>query len=364
MHPIFSGRARFALYLLIWAAVGGLLGFALAHDRASWLTTLPLSLPLGLSWGFICLTSYYLCHAAPLRLGQWERIAGTHLGAAAVSAALWLLAGLGWLRLLVSERPNPDLTDSFSQSVPALWLIAVLSFALSSAIHYGLGAYEATRHAEKRALELDVLTRDAQLTTLKAQIHPHFLFNALNTINAIIARDPEGARRVCVLLADFLRSSLRLGALPRVGVGQELELAENLLAIEQVRFGARLTVAIEASEEARGCTMPPLLLQPLVENAITHGIAQRLEGGSVRIQGALRDGRLTLVVENPRDPEARRRKGAGVGLANVRGRVAALYGRSGSVRVIASETSFRVELELPCGPASPRPEAHAPLPQA
>ncbi len=360
MHPILSRRGRLALYVLLWVAVSLLLGFALAHDRAGWIDALSLSLPLGLSWGFICLTSYYLCHAVPLRLGQWARIVGTHFGAATFSAALWLTAATAWLNILVAERPNPALVSAYAQAVPALWLIAVLAFALSSAIHYGMGAYEATRRAEKRALELDVLSRDAQLTTLRAQIHPHFLFNALNTINALIARDPEGARRVCVLLADFLRSSLKLGALPKVTVGQELDLARSLLAIEQVRFGERLRIDVAAGGDALACSMPPLLLQPLVENAITHGIAQRLEGGTVRIEGQVHDGRLSLVVENPRDPEARRRKGAGVGLANVRGRVAALYGRAGSVKVAEGEASFRVELEFPCTPrlAEPRVPDH------
>ncbi len=163
----------------------------------------------------------------------------------------------------------------------------------------------------------------------------------------MIAQDPEGARRLCVLLADFLRASLTLGRRQRIPVREELEMAGRLLSIEKMRFGERLTFEIEADETVRECLLPPLVLQPMVENAITHGIAQLLEGGAIRIQARRNGERLDLLVENPYDPAAPRRKGPGVGLANVRARCAALYGAGAQLQLHDAQGVFRVSLGLP-----------------
>ena len=155
---------------------------------------------------------------------------------------------------------------------------------------------------------------------------------------------------MCVLLADFLRRSLALGARDRVPLADELALAENLLAIEKVRFGARLEFAPHVDDEALGCLVPPLLLQPLVENAVTHGIAQRLEGGTVRLDARRREERLLVAIENPRDSAAPTREGAGIGIANVRRRLETLFGRQAELRLRPDGDVFRVELELPAQP--------------
>src|SRR2546426_2070645 len=117
--------------------------------------------------------------------------------------------------------------------------------------------------------------------------------------------DPEAARRMCQMLGDFLRMSLSLGARERVALAEELALAERYLAIEQVRFGARLGFEKQVEPETQRCLVPPLLIQPLIENAVKHGVADRIEGGEVKIEVRRRGGALEVTVENPRDPEAR-----------------------------------------------------------
>ena len=162
------------------------------------------------------------------------------------------------------------------------------------------------------------------------------------------AARPEEARRLCVRLGDFLRRSLTLGSRERIPLSEELDLAEALLSIEKVRFGDRLSHDIQADERSRHCTVPPLVLQPLVENAVTHGIAQMLDGGAVRIAAEQRGERLLIVVENPRDPDSPDPKGAGIGLQNVRRRLTALYHGEADLRVRSEPQLFRVELRLPC----------------
>ena len=152
---------------------------------------------------------------------------------------------------------------------------------------------------------------------------------------------------MCVLLGEFLRRSLALGARDRVPLSEELALAADLLAIEKVRFGARLHFAPRIEEATLTCLVPPLLLQPLVENAVTHGIAQCLEGGTVRLD-ARRDGeRLFLAIENPRDAAAPAHRGPGIGIENVRRRLETLYGREAELRLRPEGDLFQVELELP-----------------
>jgi two-component system, LytTR family, sensor histidine kinase AlgZ len=198
-----------------------------------------------------------------------------------------------------------------------------------------------------------MLATEAELRALRSQITPHFLFNSLNSINALTSSDPAGARRMCLLLSDFLRGTLQVSSHDRIPLAQELSLIDQFLAIEQVRFGERLLVARDIDEEASRRLIPPLLLQPLVENAVTHGIADLLEGGTVEIVARAEGDRLLVTVENPRDPEAKRRAGAGLGLSNVRRRLEAAYGRNGDMVVDTAPDRFRVALALPAPPQEP-----------
>jgi LytS/YehU family sensor histidine kinase len=241
----------------------------------------------------------------------------------------------------------PGLPERLPQVAPALLGLGATLFLLTAALHYLLGAFAASQEAERRALELEVASREAELRALRAQLHPHFLFNSLNSINALIAARPEEARRLCVRLGDFLRRSLLVGSRETIPLAEELDLAEQLLSIERVRFGDRLSHEIRASEEARACLVPPLVLQPLIENAVTHGIAQLLDGGCVKVAAERRGGDLVLGVENPRDPDSPGRRGAGIGLSNVRRRLAALHGEDADLRVVPSAGAFRVEVRMP-----------------
>ena len=151
---------------------------------------------------------------------------------------------------------------------------------------------------------------------------------------------------MCMLLADFLRDSLALGSEDRITAAREVGLAERFLDIERVRFGDRLR--IDVSDAGAGpCLVPPLLLQPIVENAVTHGVAHLLAGGTIRIALSRNAGTLTMVVENPCDPERPRRTGTGLGLANVRARLRALYGDDARVGAREVGGAWRVEVSLP-----------------
>jgi two-component system sensor histidine kinase AlgZ len=349
MHPILAEWRTLGSYLAAWTLLGGLLAALLVSAAPfGWLEATAFALPLAVLYGFVGLGSFWVCRAAPLELSRLLRALGTQLVAGAISAIIWLVASRGWALLLDRYGPFPGIAAKQTEAAPLLLGLGVALYLLAAALHYLLGAFEASQEAERRALQLEIASREAELRTLRAQIHPHFLFNSLNSINALVGAKPEEARRLCVRLGDFLRRSLTLGSREQIPLSEELDLAENLLSIEKVRFGERLEHETEVSGKVRTCTVPPLLLQPLVENAVTHGISQMIDGGRVRIEARREAGRLVIVVENPRDPDSPDPKGAGIGLQNVRRRLAAFYGGEAEMRLQPERETFRVELRLPC----------------
>ena len=349
MHPILAERQRLLAYATAWELLAVLLAALLvATGTFSWTEALAFALPLALFYGFACLAAFWVCQSAPLGETMLARVAGTQSAAGAISASVLLMAAQAWAALLDRTGFFPEpLSRHATTAAPLLLGMGLILYLLTAALHYLLAAFEESRQAEAQALQFQLLSRDAELRALRAQIHPHFLFNALNSISALVTSRPEEARRVCILLADYLRRSLTLGTRDRVSFGDEIALAEDLLAIEKVRFGGRLRHESQVDEATRACPVPPLLLQPLVENAITHGIAQCLDGGVVRLLAERRGERLRVVIENPRDPDTPSRKGTGIGLENVRRRLDAVYGREADLRVKADGSTFRVELSLP-----------------
>jgi len=239
--------------------------------------------------------------------------------------------------------------------VAMLFALGIPIYLLSALTHYLVLAGEQYHATEKRLLEADVAAREAELRALRAQLNPHFLFNSLNSINSLVGSDPEGARRMCEKLGDFLRRTLALGARDEVTVAEELEMVDHYLSIEAVRFGARLQVERAVTEEAQVCRVPPLLLQPLVENAIKHGVSNRIEGGCVRISAVRQGDALVLGVENPIDEDAPAKAGEGVGLENVRRRLAVFGAREARLEAVREPGRFRVTLRLPAHTAKLEP---------
>jgi len=224
--------------------------------------------------------------------------------------------------------------------IPPLIAVGFLLYLLSVALHYVLLAMEASRRA---ALE----ARDAELRALKAQINPHFLFNSLNSIIALTSSDPIRAREMCLRLADFLRNTLGLGERESVAWHEELSLTQAYLDVEQIRFGSRLQVELNVDDNCRDCRVPPLILQPLIENAVKHGIATLIEGGTIRVESRVCEGQLRVKVENNFDPQAPQPRRCGLGLRNVRMRLETRFGPLAWLAARAEGNRFLVEIVIP-----------------
>jgi two-component system, LytTR family, sensor histidine kinase AlgZ len=380
MHPLLAGRLRTTLYFALWLGMGVALSalLVLLEPRPIGQVVLFLG-PLTAIYASVCLSAWYVCRAHPLATTPSTRLFVDLGGAALQASALWVaLGGLWALALSRLFGIGPDRAGML-RDLTVLFVAGLILYAQSIAVHYVLLAFESAREAERRILESQVTAREAELRALRAQINPHFLFNSLNSISALAGSQPEDARRMCQLLGDFLRTSLALGGRERVAFSEELALAERYLAIEQVRFGARLGVETVVEPRAGACLVPPLLIQPLIENAVKHGVADRVEGGVVRIEARRRGNTLELMVENPRDPEAPPRRGHGLGLKNVRQRLETLDPQHARVDVFGEPERFRVLVTLPAveaggaadargaavrAPAEPEPAVAAEAPTA
>jgi hypothetical protein len=334
MHPILASGRRVLLYVLAWTLILALLAAILwASGRVDWRTAVSGLAPACLLFAFICLSPWYLCRALPLRAPN--RALAPSLGAAAAGSAVFV--GTAWL---ASPLLAPHL--------PLLFALGMLLYLLSTGLHYAAIASVQQREAESRATEARALARESQLQALKFQLNPHFLFNSLHSIAALTTLDGARAREMCIRLSDFLRSSLSLGDRESIPLREELALARSYLEVERVRFGARLQVEESVDSACEDCLAPALLLQPLVENAVKHGVAGMVEGGAIRLSASRTGAGVSIEIENAFDPESPAAPRDGIGLAHVRRRLAMLYGDDAFFSARADGAVYRVSLRLPC----------------
>jgi hypothetical protein len=338
MHPIFLNWRGLLLYLSGWVLLGSILGVLIAAaGRLSPLESGAITAPVTLILALVCLSPWYVCRSLPLRSTKTGTLLAQHLSASMVVAGgVLLVARLAAMSL---DRFLPGLDSRFRGAAPVLTAMVTMIYLLSIALHYVVIEAQTSRRSE-------LLAREAQLKALKAQVNPHFLFNSLNSISALTAIDASRARAMCIRLADFLRVSLRLGERESIPFQEEMELTRMYLDVEQVRFGDRLRLAEDIDPACADCQIPALLIQPLVENAVKHGIALIDEGGEISMVGRVEHDSLRFTIENPFDPDAPASR-SGIGLANVRRRLDARYGNSGQLEIEAGERRYKVTLTLP-----------------
>jgi two-component system LytT family sensor kinase len=266
-------------------------------DRRTRRRTIPIHLALGLGFSFMQI----VLHAAVEQWTTWAWEPGEHMN---FGSSIYYLS-----------------TKKFHLNLLTYFVIV----GVSHAVEY----YRRYQERERLAAQLEAQLSRAQLLALKMQLHPHFLFNTLNTISALIHRDPRAADRMVARLGDLLRLTLDNHGVEEVPLKEELEFLEKYLEIEQTRFHDRLSVRMDIDPESLDARLPNLLLQPLVENAIRHGIAARPGAGRIEIHARCYNGALQLAVRDngtglPADWQTTGQ--IGVGLANTRARLAQLYG--------------------------------------
>jgi signal transduction histidine kinase len=324
-----SAGKRFGLVLGFWTALALLFGTqiqlinrGILGGGGSWSDALAWSFSYWFAWAALAPLVVWLSRLF-LREGTsfWVSLQ-LHLPACFLLSFAHLAVLLFATRAthVVSEPLRAVYAVHMQWNVVIYWVLV----GATHAFHY----YERFRERELRASQLEAELAQAQLHRLRAQLHPHFLFNALNAISTLIETDPEAADRMLSQLAGLLRESLREDAPHEVSFRDELSFLDRYLEIEKTRFPDRLSVALDIDPAILDARVPHLLLQPLVENAIRHGIARRAGAGRIEIRAWRENGYLRLEVEDNgpglREPES---PGKGIGLANTRARLERLHGQ-------------------------------------
>jgi len=334
MHPILASARRMMAYGGAWTIIAAILVYAMWQAAGvAWQDAARGLIPASALEAFLCLTPWYLCRVRPMR--QAERALPPAFVAALMTGGVFL----GTARLA-----SPPLAR---QSV-VLFAIGALLYLLSTGAHYAAVASLEQREAERRAEEARTLARESQLQALKFQLNPHFLFNSLHSIAALTTIDGQRAREMCVRLSEFLRAGLGLGDRESIPLREELALARSYLAVERVRFGERLKVEESIAAESEDCLVPALILQPLVENAVKHGVAGLIDGGAIRLSAKRNGAGVAIEIENEYEKEEATPSRAGIGLAHVQRRLAVRYGDDASFDARADNDVYRVSLRLPC----------------
>ena len=332
----------------LWSAFGTVLYLLVGLDAT------PLDLVLmfiGTIGPGIAITHAYRAY---LRAHGWtelplRRLAPRVLGAVVLISAAWNVVQIG----LVQIGLLPEVAGDASMLYDPADLVLALAggsmiLLIWSILYLGIHYFWSYRQAEIDRLEMEVQSRDAKLDALKLQLNPHFLFNSLNSVRALVTEDPEQAKTMITRLARLLRTTLKSSKTVTVPLRKELALVRTYLELEAVRLEERLAYRIDAPPEVHSQPVPPMLVQTLVENAIKHGIATRTEGGVVRVDARLKHDALQLRVTNTGqlcdDDET-----GGVGLQNVRERLHLLFG---------DDAALTLQMD---GPESVLAEARLPL---
>ncbi len=354
-RPALFGWWGVVLVWLAWGLVNVLrLG---AMPDFSWTQALSYGLPDALLWVVVTPLLVAVSRRFEIHGEPWRR----HLGVLALTSAFVVLGHTAVDSGLAGAAAG--LQGGFEAGLATWWsvFINVLRYEfhtrlLICTLVIGFAHYQiyARRLAEQqsRASHLAAQLTAAKLTHLRRQLRPHFLFNALNSVSASMAESPQRGRLVVRRLGELLRASLRGEQEQWLSLEKELDLVRAYLEIEQVRFEDRIEIRIDAEPTALACAVPALILQPIVENAVCHGIASRIEGGTIAVRAHLDGPRLLLEVEDngsgvPVGAELSQAAAEGIGLANIRQRLEVLYGSDASLHFAAGVAGALVRISLP-----------------
>lgn len=288
-------------------------------------------------WG-----AYLVVASYPTRVGivVYALIVGAFMGV--------LSSYVEWQTLRVIEgKDDEKYMKWLFTSLPARYLFNLIICMWAATIVAVSKRAMEFRQKFQQQTDASVLLRDAELYKLRQQLQPHFLYNSLNSISALTMIEPDKAQEMIGKLSDFLRSSVKRESEKWIAIEDELEYIEAYLSIESIRFGDRLRVEFNKNENANGATIPPFLLQPLLENAIKFGLYGITGAVTISIHLELNDDMLSIAIINPFDPQTAIPKGTGFGIDGVRRRLYLLYARTDLLLTDSNDNTFTAILKIP-----------------
>lgn len=345
-NPFIKNIKIFAIYLMIWVFI------SLIHNVVV-IFLLNVKLEQALVESIIYNTLYFL-----LGISLWYtvsyntlenytpvKIFVNHSAAAIITSAVWALSGYYILVNIFND--NQEYKTFLLSSGIWRFIIGIFFYLIIVAVDYVIIYYNNFQQKLFRESELNTLVKEAELKSLKYQINPHFIFNSLNSISSLTISDPEKAREMTIKLSSFLRSTLSKNEKQKSKLTDEISNARLYLDIEKVRFADKFEFVEELKPECKDLEIPSMILQPLFENAIKHGVYESLDKVTIRLHCSPEKEYLKLIVENNFDPEAIPRKGEGIGIKNIQNRLKLIYNQDNLVTIEKLNGIFRVNIYIP-----------------
>jgi two-component system LytT family sensor kinase len=346
INPITGNRVYFLAYILVWII------FAMIQTSVEFFvfeTSLGFAVTDSLVFNFL----FFILGIAmwfPVRYMSFSEkgiipAVLNHFLLAVAMLFLWIFTGYITLKLFTGGD-NAILTF-FDSSMPYRAVIGILIIILMIMIYYLMVYSENLKLRINNEANLKTLVRDAELSALKAQINPHFLFNSLNSVSSLTMHDPSKARKMIIELSEFLRYSLKHKEIEVTSLEEEIQNITRYLEIEKIRFEGKLIFEMEIPETCKLLRLPNMILQPLFENAIKHGVYESLEPVTIRLKCEYNSPFLFLTITNNYDTAYVGRTGTGIGLKNITNRLKLIYGTDDLLSTSGNNGIFTVILRIP-----------------
>ena len=268
-----------------------------------------------------------------------------HFFAALVTIGLWLAIGFYSLNAFFSDQEF--YIGFLNDSLPWRTATGIFFYLVFVLFYYLILNYEDLQEKIKKEVELKALVKEAELNALKSQINPHFLFNSLNSISSLTITNPDKAQEMLIKLSEFIRYSLKHDNIEQSSFKLELENIQKYLDIEKIRFGERLKYVRVIDENCLNFNIPNMLLQPLIENAIKHGVYNSTDEVLIKLECHCKNDQLNIRIVNDYDPLATKKTGRGIGLKNIRERLLLIYQKHNLLEINKGNTQFEAILHIP-----------------
>ena len=346
MNPIIKNRKALAVYIFVWLFIA-LLHITVLFNifNIGYKFAVTDSLIFNLIYSSLALSFWYSIKYISLENFTVLRILTNHITAAVISSIVWVLVG-SWILSTIFNY-NDNYTNFLFNSLVWRFFIGILFYVIIISIFYVLLYYENFQKKTLKEAELKGLVKEAELKSLKYQINPHFIFNSLNSISALTVVKPELAQEMTIKLSNFLRKTLKKNDNQFQTLKEELENAKLYLDIEKIRFDDKLIYTESFDEQCINIKVPSMILQPLFENAIKHGLHESLEVVNIIFTCKKENDYIKISIENNFDSDAVTKKGEGIGLTNIKNRLSKISGQINLLTTEIKNGTFKVIIYIP-----------------
>ena len=344
-HPVFKSTKSFGIYALIWILTMGIHFYILfGFYGESIEVAITDSLVFNTLFAVFGLSLWFTIGYSKPNKTNFFNLVFHHLTSLTIIVLMWISAG-SYISQLFIESEEYQLF--LIESIPWRVISAVFLYSIIALIYYLVMYYHDLQEKYQNEIQLNETIIESELNLLKSQINPHFLFNSLNSISSLTISDGEKAREMIIKLSDFLRHTVSKDNNRFTTLGKEIENVKRYLEIEKIRFGKKLQFEFNLEGECNEVAIPVMILQPLYENAVKHGVYESTSTVSIKTNCQMREDHLQISIVNNYDSDAAARKGAGIGLKNINDRLKLIYKNDKLIKTTKSESDFKVELFIP-----------------